>query len=609
MFKTDTDRLNYGEILKPPCGFRLNKAVGTTYSLDLEALMAAAISLGLAEDTDSSLLHNPVVMLNALQKVTDRMIIFSEAGQIKLPDRKNPLCILMEKMIVPVALPKSGRMNHYPAFHPKTWLLDYVNREGEHSYRFIIMSRNLTFDRSWDISIVLNSSKLVRQVRKTKPVIDFIEYLKEQINDTVQAFEQKRSVMQSFMNELKKVSFSLESREFEENFAILPMGIGAKSYKMWDDELFCDIRGAASSTFHELVIMSPFLSDGMIEAWNMDERGLTNCERTLITRKSELSKLKAHQVTNFNIYTLKDRIIDGEEALSDEDRDKQKQDIHAKIYLRRKGTDTDLYIGSMNASHSAVYRNVEMMIWLGTKSRYLSGESFLREVFGGEADSITNPFELSDIMEPTEDKKKYETDRMEQKIKFLCRCKKRAVVSEKNGKYTAEVSFEGVEKEEDIFLSPLCKKMEKVLAAEIVFDNLDLLQLSEFYVIKITGENAVMERVIMVLTEGIPKERENAVVNSIISDRTSFMEYLSLVLGEEYLLSMLEGKQINESGFYKKNGKVFPALYEKMLKTALDEPERLNEISYLLGMVTDKSVIPEEFREMYETFRAACKLK
>ena len=609
MFKTNTDRLNYGEILKPPCGFRLNKAVGTTYSLDLEALMAAAISLGLAEDTDSRLLHNPVGMLNALQKVTDRMIIFSEAGQIKLPDRKNPLCLLLDKMIVPVALPKTGRMSHYPAFHPKTWLLDYVNREGEHSYRFIVMSRNLTFDRSWDISIVLNSSKQVRQVRKTKPVIEFMRYLKGQINDTVQDFEQKCSIMLSFINELKKVSFSLESREFDENFAILPMGIGEKSYKMWDDELFCDVKGDTAYTFHELVVMSPFLSDGMIEAWNERERGLTNCRRTLITRKSELSKLKAHQVTNFNIYTLKDRIVDGEEALSDEDGDKQKQDIHAKIYLRRKGTDTDLYIGSMNASHSAVYRNVEMMIWLGTKSRYLNGESFLREVFGGESDSTTNPFELSDIMKPEEDKKQHETDRMEQKIKFLCRCKKRAVVSEQNGKYTAEVSFEGIETEENIFLSPLCKKMEKVLSAETVFDNFDLLQLSEFYVIKITGENAAMERVIMIPTEGIPKERENAVVNNIIGDKDSFVEYLSLVLGEDYLLSMLEGRQMKESGFYQKASNVFPALYEKMLKTALEEPERLNEISYLLGMVTDKSVIPEEFREMYETFRTACKLK
>ena len=168
MFKTDTDRLNYGEILKPPYGYTLNKAIGTTYSLDLEALTAIAISTGLVEDTDSKLTQNPIAMLNALQKVSERIIVFSEAGQIKLPNTKSPLCLLLEKMVVPVALPKAKGMNHYPAFHPKTWLMDYVNEEGEHSYRFVVMSRNLTFDRSWDISIEVNSSKRRRQERKTK---------------------------------------------------------------------------------------------------------------------------------------------------------------------------------------------------------------------------------------------------------------------------------------------------------------------------------------------------------------------------------------------------------------------------------------------------------
>lgn len=41
-------------------------------------------------------------------------------------------------------------------------------------------------------------------------------------------------------------------------------------------------------------------------------------------------------------YALKDEIIDGEEEISDELADKKKQDIHAKIYLRRKYSDVDL---------------------------------------------------------------------------------------------------------------------------------------------------------------------------------------------------------------------------------------------------------------------------
>lgn len=47
MFRPDSnrDRTDYSGILMPPDGYRLDRAVGTTYSLDLEALTAVAISL------------------------------------------------------------------------------------------------------------------------------------------------------------------------------------------------------------------------------------------------------------------------------------------------------------------------------------------------------------------------------------------------------------------------------------------------------------------------------------------------------------------------------------------------------------------------------------
>ena len=69
MFRPDSnrDRTDYSGILMPPDGYRLDRAVGTTYSLDLEALTAVAICLGLSEETDSKLMQNPIGMLNALR--------------------------------------------------------------------------------------------------------------------------------------------------------------------------------------------------------------------------------------------------------------------------------------------------------------------------------------------------------------------------------------------------------------------------------------------------------------------------------------------------------------------------------------------------------------
>ena len=48
MLNPNNDRLDYGQILAPPAGYDLDFAVGTTYSLDLDALVGASLALGCA---------------------------------------------------------------------------------------------------------------------------------------------------------------------------------------------------------------------------------------------------------------------------------------------------------------------------------------------------------------------------------------------------------------------------------------------------------------------------------------------------------------------------------------------------------------------------------
>lgn len=530
MFRPDSnrDRTDYSGILMPPDGYRLDRAVGTTYSLDLEALTAVAICLGLSEETDSKLMQNPIGMLNALQKVSDKIVLFCEAGQIKVPTKPTALSILLEKMVVEVALPKDRQLGRYPAFHPKTWILAYVNAEGDKKYRFVVMSRNLTFDRSWDISFAMDSSKNVRQKKKTQPICDFLDYLVTNVHNTSNNAGKKRNLIRGLCADIKDVSFSLDSKIFGEDFEVLPLGIGKNAYRMQEDILFCKERGNANSTFNELVVMSPFLSESVIADFNLTDRALSDCKRTLVTRRSELGKLKASDVDNFTIYALKDEIIDGEEEISDELADKKKQDIHAKIYLRRKYSDVDLYLGSMNASYSAINKNVEMMLWLGTKNMYLNGDKFLEE---------------------------------------------------------------------------------QTLSEHIEFSELEILQLSEFYEITARSGDDTIRRIIMIPTSGFPDDRESAAVNSVVKDRASFVEYIAFVLGDDYVASMLEGKQMGESGFFANSSDAMPALYEKMLKTSVEGPERIKDIGYVLKMVTDKDIIPDEFRELYETFCNTLKIR
>ena len=42
MLNPNNDRLDYGQVLAPPSNYKLDFAIGTTYSLDLDALVAVS---------------------------------------------------------------------------------------------------------------------------------------------------------------------------------------------------------------------------------------------------------------------------------------------------------------------------------------------------------------------------------------------------------------------------------------------------------------------------------------------------------------------------------------------------------------------------------------
>ena len=66
-----------------------------------------------------------------------------------MPNKANPVFALLESSIFEVVLKKER------SFHPKVWLVKYIDSNGKALYRLIVLSRNLTFDRSWDVAVVL----------------------------------------------------------------------------------------------------------------------------------------------------------------------------------------------------------------------------------------------------------------------------------------------------------------------------------------------------------------------------------------------------------------------------------------------------------------------
>ena len=309
---------------------------------------------------------------------------------------------------------------------------------------------------------------------------------------------------------------------------------------------------------------------------------------------------------------MKDAVVDGESAISEEDIQIQKQDIHAKVYMVRKYSDSYLYLGSLNASHNAMYGNVEFMMMLKSKNRYLNLSKLSEALFDGSEDSASNPFQevtLSNAL-PIDKEQKMQSV-LENYIKEINRMRPNAMVSENEDTYDLTVCFAKYEQSQyKVSISPLLSNKIEELAETVLFHSLQLTQLSEFYKIVITDGQRTVQRVIIIPTEGLPEDREKAVVNSVVKDKECFYRYIAFLLGDNLVLGAVEANyavQGNGTGVNQKAIQI-PALYEKMLQTAATAPERFKEIDYLLKAISSDGVIPEQFEELYTMFKKAVKL-
>ena len=140
------------ETLRPPAGYRLQQAVGTSYTLDLIALLTAPLAFTFFDvhDEDGKPTADPVALLEALRAAR-------REGHPLLPGRSDRRA---EARSGAARLPRGfgGRGSTSARggiFHPKVWVLGFASEGKPPIYRLLCLSRNLTFDRAWDTCLCL----------------------------------------------------------------------------------------------------------------------------------------------------------------------------------------------------------------------------------------------------------------------------------------------------------------------------------------------------------------------------------------------------------------------------------------------------------------------
>jgi hypothetical protein len=141
------DRKNWEgflDLLQPPPGYRLGSALGTTFGLSMDALVAALLSM--CDADGGELATNPVAATMAITRMSPKVRVLVHPATITGSSANagsNRFIALLDRLIVEVQ-PTSG------LFHPKVWAIRFEHigapKDGRPAElgRVLVGSRNLT---------------------------------------------------------------------------------------------------------------------------------------------------------------------------------------------------------------------------------------------------------------------------------------------------------------------------------------------------------------------------------------------------------------------------------------------------------------------------------
>lgn len=609
----------YLEELRPPVGYQLDRAVGTTFSLDLLSLLMAPLSMTLFEaDNKDEILRDPIAVLEALRRSTDKLAIFCQQGRISIPRKDTRLYSYLEEIVHDVQPEGEG------VFHPKIWLLRFTAENRTTFYRFLCLTRNLTFDNSWDTVLTLEgylAEDRVYGFSNNRPLSDFIESLPELAVNGASPLVQEHIDLMS--EEVRRVRFETP-QNYDNDINFMPLGI--KGYIRRDFDL---------GEYSRILTVSPFITHTIIN--DIFKKGSNN---VLITRGESLDKLDNDKINklqnNTEIYIL-DENAERPEKLEEEIEDTQNVDggdvidtdfsgLHAKLYIAEKGWDARLFTGSTNATESAFTgSNVEFMVSLKGKKSKIGIDSFLE---GTEETSLRDMLKTyhrpKDYAVPDNfiDKKmenfldKIRTMLIESKLSVSISpddegTYKLQIKSKKNFKPVA-LPLQGdcypiaLGKHNAVEITPLLK------GDFITFENVTMVGLTGFIAFRLKtsfqGKKAAIKFVLNLPVTGMPEDRNKRLLQNIISDSGRFISYLLFLLADEDMLdfNLLELTRGLVADNNKKNSAITLPLLEEMVRAYSRNPEKIKRIKKLVEDLKQteegQNILPSNFDLIWNAF-------
>jgi hypothetical protein len=584
--------------LRPPSGYVFSSGMATTYTLDLTTLLSVPLNLALrsGEDRDA-MLQDGVALLEALRRTADTLSIFCQHGRIAAPNLPHVLYGLLEPCVVEVEAPNGG------VFHPKLWLLRFARPESSDDVvlRLLVLSRNLTADRSWDLSLSLDGHVGKRNIGPNRPLCDLVSALTDFAGRPPGT--RIRRDCKRFCEELRETTWDELPGDFEK-LAFHTLGLKRQAWLPHRSK--------------RLAVISPFVQASALNAL------VTTTQEAvaLLSRPDELARISKPSLAKFGkLMSLHEsaETADGDDVVA---ADRLARGLHAKAYIAEDGWDTVLYLGSANATHASLIAgsNVEILAELrGKRSRVGGIDSFLGEDGLGEyllpyeAPKEPPPLSPEEQAEAIIDKARDEL--MGAGISVVCAAsgedfwdlRLAAKHPIKLKQITAiRVWPVSIPKELSANGAPF------VTVGEVMIPRCATALVTGFVAFELTTELAGYSAcfVLNLPVENMPDGRDAAVLRTIVANREGFLRYLLLLLQDSGSLPAASDLASALGGAWKgADGFEGMPLLEELTRAYCRDSARLDSVRKLveqLGSTPEgRKLMPDDFMNLWQVFEAA----
>ena len=486
-----------------------------------------------------------------------------------------------------------------------------VEETAEDLLRVAVLSRNLTFDRTWDVALASDALfRSRRYVAASRPLRDFLLKLPQLATNGNRIAQDVAERVEGLADQVWRTAFPAPDG-FDSPIEFRALGL-TRGRRSW----------SPPSSGHRTLAVAPFVNQTGLAAVGK----LSGNDRMLVSRQEELDKLSENALAAWNeVFVLSDTAQgEAEDGLADQDDDtsaaaadaRRENDaqaaagdarpsgLHAKMIVVEHGWRVTWSVGSANLTAAALTgSNVEVMASVTGKKGGASGRGIGHFLEGG-FQKLCVPYQRV-TPEDVDPRVTAARERLEAARDALVAADLRVVCVPGNDLWTLTIDGEVVPPGEDIEVVawPLSVAEDQALGSgEPLRWRLPVARLTAFIAFRLRVAVRGVDDIRMTLrlpAEGMPADRMHHVLRGLLDSPEKFLRFLRALLGGlDQLSGWVTDEGQGDGAAPWGVGGGGETLLDDLVRTASRDPDRLEPVRRLIDDLRKteegRRIVPDE---------------